>query len=953
MGRFALGSHAQPVAQVAPFVCLVLAGMAAATNPLALAASGMAINVLSPLAGQGWRHFCASLGTHGLLAEPLQGTLVAAYRAAVDTLVREWDEQHPDAVLQQLRTWEKPPTAKLFAHLRTDAEGALATETLEQTATSRDLLELLGDSPEAALAPVAAYLDQLGEEFGQPGVAEFLRRRLPSEVARRFADRLYTDDPKTTPAWRAYLKLSFDGLRADQERILDLEERILQAVETFGALPAELRNPLLDASFRTEWDDLRGLVLRVVDGFEAVRADLAARFADTDAAVRGESAFIQEKVEELKTLIERALVLLALDRELGDAAVGAAVDATPDRRRSPPRARIFEVPHRPNPHFRGRRDQLDRLAAAFDAGAGPAVLAQAIQGLGGVGKTQLAARYAHEREADYAGVWWVQAEGAASLAAGYAALAARLGLPLPDGAEPDAVVAAVRGFLEGTAEAGERWLLVFDNAVPRFADGDTGWALDPYLPRRGRCDVLITSRERDWRGLADPLDVDVLPLDEAAAFLLERTGQGDEAAARELAKDLGCLPLALEQAGAYVADKQRQDAKQPPVTLADYLVRFRERPFPRLERDRPKLGAYEEVVATTWIISFGEVERRSEAAADLFTLCAFLAPEGIPLDDLVAHAGRLPERLASALRDPDAAVEAVDLLLRFSLAEAGEGRTLNVHRLVQLVAREWLPAADRREWAVAAAAVMQAAFPYDSDDVRTWPACARLLSHAQAAAGHAADLEVARGSAAGLLNQAGVYLRGRAQFAEARAALENALAIREAALGPDHPDTATSLGNLAGVLRAQGDLAGARTRFERALQVLRQRGPEDDEARLLRLVAGFDLSQGRLSSAVARLRAALRIDQALGLRREEADDFLGLANAAAAAGRRPERRDFLLVRWLILRDLGDPGAEPARRDAEKAFGPQVAGFDARTATIEASYGRDGGRRMVEQAFRRL
>ena len=126
------------------------------------------------------------------------------------------------------------------------------------------------------------------------------------------------------------------------------------------------------------------------------------------------------------------------------------------------------------------------------------------------------------------------------------------------------------------------------------------------------------------------------------------------------------------------------------VTAAEFhaLHKVGRRPMKR-EREA-------EFSATT---TFDEVERRSPAAADLLRLCAFLAPDGIPLETLVTHAETLPEPLASTLRDPDGARDAVSLLLRLSLADAGEARTINVHRLVQLVTREWLSDNERRRWA--------------------------------------------------------------------------------------------------------------------------------------------------------------------------------------------------------------------------------------------------------------
>ena len=142
-----------------------------------------------------------------------------------------------------------------------------------------------------------------------------------------------------------------------------------------------------------------------------------------------------------------------------------------------------------------------------------------------------------------------------------------------------------------------------------------------------------------------------------------------------------------------------------------------------------------------------------------------------------------------------------------------------MHRLVQAVVRERLEDAERQAWAAAAVALLNTRFPFDSNDVRTWPVCARLLTHALQAGHWAEEFAAAPEATARLLNQAGLYLRGRAEFTSARALHERALRIDEAALGAEHPTVAIRLNNLGGVLQAQGDLAGARALFERALRI--------------------------------------------------------------------------------------------------------------------------------------
>ncbi|MBC8450035.1 MAG: tetratricopeptide repeat protein, partial [Chloroflexi bacterium] len=504
---------------------------------------------------------------------------------------------------------------------------------------------------------------------------------------------------------------------------------------------------------------------------------------------------------------------------------------------------IWNIPHHRNPNFTGRESLLAQLRAALMSGQ-PAALTQAISGLGGVGKTQLAVEYAYRHAAEYDVVWWVRAEEPVTLAADYAGLAGKLGLPEQDAPDQRAVVEAVRRWLGQNAG----WLLVFDNA-PGPAE------VRDYLPRGATGHVLVTSRHPSWRGVARPLSVQVMERAEAVDFLLKRTGQADEEAAAALAEALGDLPLALEQAGAYVEATER--------SLSDYLKLFHDHRLELLRRGIPSTD-YPDTVATTWEISFQQVQQASPAGADLLNLCAFLAPDDIPRELLSEGAQHLPQPLADAVADPLAFDEAVMALRCYSLVEVGAD-ALSVHRMVQAVARDRLAEEARRTWAKAAASLVNSAFPFDSDDVRTWPECARLLPHALAAAGQAEALEVASEATGRLLNQVGTYLWGRAEFAGARAAFERALAIDEAVFGPDHPNVAIRVNNLGSVLKALGDLAGARAAFERALAIDEAIfGPDHPNVAIRVNNLGSVLKDlGDLAGARAAFERALAIDEAV------------------------------------------------------------------------------------------
>lgn len=406
------------------------------------------------------------------------------------------------------------------------------------------------------------------------------------------------------------------------------------------------------------------------------------------------------------------------------------------------------------------------------------------------------------------------------------------------------ILEAVRRWLEHN----RAWLLVFDN-VPAPKE------VLEYLPQGATGQVIITSRDPNWGSVATPLSVQPWEREASIEFLSRRTGQEDEDAAGTLAEAVGDLPLALEQAASYVGETGR--------SVAYYVELFRDRQAQLVARGEPPTG-YEYTVATTWDLSFEQAKEECAAAADLLNLCAFLGPDDIPLDIIRAGSKHLPERLAGAARDDLAWDEAIAALRRYSLVEVSDD-ALSLHRLVQAVTRDRLSAEDRREWAGAAVAVLNGAFPADiQTGVDTWPLCSRLLPHALASAADAQKLDAAAEPTLGLLNQVGVYLRGRAQFADAKAAFERALQIAEVLYDGDRPEVARQVNNLGQALRDLGELAEARTHGERALRIAEAAyGPDHPAvAKDVNNLGSVLRDEGDLAQAGTHFERALRIDEA-------------------------------------------------------------------------------------------
>jgi tetratricopeptide (TPR) repeat protein len=293
------------------------------------------------------------------------------------------------------------------------------------------------------------------------------------------------------------------------------------------------------------------------------------------------------------------------------------------------------------------------------------------------------------------------------------------------------------------------------------------------------------------------------------AFLLARSGSSDQATATEIAELLGRLPLALEQAGAYVRETR--------IPLATYLERLRQFPAVTLTKGHPRDRRPTDTVATTWQVTLEQISP-TPGAVTMLELCAFLAPDDVPRGLFAQQLDPPAEGLTVLAGDPFALDDAVAALRRFGLAKADE-QTLTVHRVLQQVIREGLEPERQRQRAQVALRLVRAAFLSDSSDPALWPAHAQLLPHALVVTGHAERLDLDQERTAWLLSQAGRYLQLRADYQQARRLLERVLAIQEARLGSDHLDTATSLSNLGSVLYNERKLDEARALHERALEI--------------------------------------------------------------------------------------------------------------------------------------
>ncbi|QGV81389.1 FxSxx-COOH system tetratricopeptide repeat protein [Streptomyces ficellus] len=459
--------------------------------------------------------------------------------------------------------------------------------------------------------------------------------------------------------------------------------------------------------------------------------------------------------------------------------------------------KIWNAPPR-NPGFTGRSVVLERMRDQL--GGGMAVVLpqpQTIYGLGGVGKTQVALEYVHRFMADYDLVWWMSAEQPDDVIAGLAELAVRIGAQGGDdmaAASQEAIDLLRRGVPTN------RWLLVFDNA-------DDPDALKRFFPTGGH--ILVTSRNQTWSQYGDALPVDVFLREESVEHLQRRAkGLGREDA-DQVAEAVGDLPLAVEQAAAWIAETA--------TPVAAYLEQLQEAAARTLALNQP--AGYPEPVAATWNVSIERLKERSPAAVRLLQLCAFFAPEPI-------HANLLySKEMIEALKPYDASLQeklvlgrVIREIGRFALAKVDQvSNSIQVHRLVQAVIRAQLSEEEQREARHAVHRILAGARPDDDepiDNPETWPRFATIWPHlGTSEARHCKEPETRR-----LLIDRVRYLWKRGDWQTAGALAEDLRDAWRESLGNDDLQYLYLRFHLSNILRSQGRYVEARDLDEVTLE---------------------------------------------------------------------------------------------------------------------------------------
>jgi tetratricopeptide (TPR) repeat protein len=490
--------------------------------------------------------------------------------------------------------------------------------------------------------------------------------------------------------------------------------------------------------------------------------------------------------------------------------------------------------------FKGRDSLLRELREKFlNTKSGPH---KALYGLGGIGKTRLAVEYAWQHQQEYSALLFVPADTSAALEANLASLAPILNLVEQNIQAQEVRLRAALDWLDQHPG----WFLILDNLdTPEAAA-----AVEQWLPQLTTGHVLLTTRVSEWSPQVESLELDVLREADAVDFLLERTphrriAPTDAADALALARTLGQLALALEQAGAYIDTKRI-------VTIQTYYERWMTNHQAVREWSNTRLMHYPLSVAVTWQTSFDQL---STDARTLLNILAWLAPAPIPITLLdIAVPGIETLEVEEALGE----------LARYSLARYATDRyTFSIHQLVQEVTRTRLRGKTRRQMFMAALKWLNDAFTGSAQDVLTWFVLEPLRPHALAV-GYGTAPEFGNPEpTSNLVNSVGHLLHVKAELAEAEVLMRRALAIIEQKHGPTDPQIAVYINNLAAVLIASNSLGEAELLFRRALAINEQSHDSDHPTVAISLnnLAALLQKINRPEEAELLFRRALAIDE--------------------------------------------------------------------------------------------
>ncbi|MBW8001149.1 MAG: tetratricopeptide repeat protein [Planctomycetes bacterium] len=554
--------------------------------------------------------------------------------------------------------------------------------------------------------------------------------------------------------------------------------------------------------------------------------------------------------------------------------------------------------------FKGRDDKLGQLQEQLAKGKKTAITqAHAIHGLGGIGKTRLAVEFGWHQigNGNVSRVFFVLADSLTSLITNLASLAGPklLDLEEKDMQDQPALVDIVIKTISQMKDC----LVIFDNADDEHAIEK----LHEILPQLAGCQVLITSRVSNWKGVKK-LPIDKLAERDAIAYLLEKTDgrsetEEDEKLAGELAGKLDGLPVVLEQAAAYINYLH--------IGFEMYLGKFEDARKEVLKWHKGELQDYPEPVLIAWQAT---EEQLGAAEKSVLRLVSFLSADAIPVELFEGN----PEIVAAAIElykkenGEDTELEKMEEIdIRGVLAELSNWsmitlseKSFYVHRLVQDSVRLRIPDEALKSWTEISLAMVERFIPEDlqADDVRSWHIWDVISPHVLVVTEHGNKVKIPEPTS-WLMNSLAMYYNTKASFEVAEILYGKALDINENTVGHDHPNTASCLNNLAELYRATNRLAEAEPMLKRVVGILENPGgePLPNYAIALNNLAQLYQDTNRLAEAEPLMERSLAISEA-SFGKDHPDVAIRLNNLAQLYGatNRLTKAEPLMKRALAI-----------------------------------------------------
>jgi serine/threonine protein kinase len=563
---------------------------------------------------------------------------------------------------------------------------------------------------------------------------------------------------------------------------------------------------------------------------------------------------------------------------------------------------IWNVPYRRNMFFTGREQVLAILHDTFRSGK-VAIKTQAVSGLGGIGKTQVATEYLYRYHNEYQAIFWMRGDTREKMLSDTAAFATLLNLKEQHQQEQHRIIEAVRNWLRKNT----KWLLFIDNIEDLRL-------IQTLLPSTGRGHILLTTRTQTTGSVAHCIDLGKMTREESTLFLLKRTkivpqdatlhdaSTADRQKAQAIAEVLDGLPLALDQAGAYI--------EETGCGLSNYLCRY--------HAGRTKLlgmrGGFDfdhsASVTATFSSSFEKIEKISPAALELLRFCAFLHPDAIPEELIINGAAELGPTLQPLATDSILLDEVLGLLRRFSLVSRDSStNTISVNCLVQAVLQDSISEETQRIWVERTVRAIKQALP-DVSEFFTWHLCQQYMPHVQHCVALIEKWKLVSLEAARLLEQTSIYLQVQAQFTQAYALFERASDMRTLLTEAEPAATVASLMYHFWHYYSQGQYAQAEQPLWIALRHFQQMADAVQQPLVVCLVGAAYLSyqQGKYSQAEDYFLQALTIyEKHVGLQHPSVVcTFSGLGNVSLALAKYDRAEKFFCDSLAIWQQMPGP-----------------------------------------------